>query len=158
MSERSGPGLRTLGEVITGASVVVGLVFVGVEISQNTATAEAQSRQELAAQNIDFLMRIAENEGLAAIWAPEWTSEIMDQLTPTERSRVLQVTIALMIRLENVYLQEQRGLVDEESLDNYGMDQTRFSQPGFWRFWDLVRDTFNPGFVEYFEALNPRVD
>ena len=145
-------------ELVTAVSVVLGFVFVGIEIDQNTSAAQAQSRQELAAQNIDFLMRIVEDESLSELWAAEWTHEFIDDLNRTERARLFQTTIALMIRLENVYLQYDRELLGEASLRNYGMDQNRFEQPGFWVFWSGLRATFDADFVTHFESVNAKVD
>jgi hypothetical protein len=146
--------IRRVGEAITALSVVLGLVFVGVEIRANTASSQAQSRQEIAAQNIDFLMRIVENESLAELWAQEWTPEFTDGLTRTERSRLFQTVIALMIRLENVYAQFDRGLIEESSLANYGMVQETFEKQGFWIMWRDVRYSFDPEFIDYFESVN----
>ncbi len=148
--------IRSTGEFITAISIVLGLVFVGVEIRNNTASSEAQARQEIAAQNIDFLMRIVENESLAELWAQDWTQEFINGLTGTQRSHLLLTTIALMIRLENVYLQFDRDLIDQEAIANYGMVQTKFAELGFWILWDEVRYSFNTDFVELFERTNPR--
>lgn len=52
---------RGLGEIVGTVGVVLGLVFVGTEIRQNTLASRAQARQALAAQNWDFLLRIAED-------------------------------------------------------------------------------------------------
>jgi hypothetical protein len=145
---------RSLGEAVTAIGMILGLVFVGIEINRNTATAQAQSRQEIAAQNIDFLLRVVEDDRLAEIWASTWTSEYMAGLDDTSRTKAGMTAIALMIRLENVYLQFEQGLIEEEALPNYGMVQRRFEEPGFWEVWSDVRHTFDPRFREYFEALH----
>ena len=54
-------GLR---EVISALAVVASLVFVGLEIRQNTAAQRSQTRQAIADQFADLTMRLSENTEL----------------------------------------------------------------------------------------------
>ena len=63
---------RTIGEILAGAAVVASLVFVGLELRQNTAAVRAQTRQGLADQNTEFVSLISGTPELARAWAVRW--------------------------------------------------------------------------------------
>lgn len=142
---------RGVSEAVGVVGVVVGLLFVGTEIRQNTLASRAQARQELAGQNWDYLLRLAEDDELAALWSREWTVEFISGLPPEQRFKVDLSTIALLTRLEGVHSQVVEGLIDEEALDYYGMVQPRFNEAGFWTIWRGARHTFRPEFRDFFE-------
>ena len=142
---------RGFSEVVGVIGVVVGLAFVGTEIRQNTLASRAQARQELAGQNWDYLLRLAEDDELAVLWSREWTVEFIHGLPPEERFKVALSTIALLTRLEGVYSQVAEGLIGEEALDYYGMVQPRFDEAGFWTIWRGARHTFRADFRDFFE-------
>ena len=54
----------TVRETLGFISVVAGLVFVGVEIHQNTAIARAATRQALSASSSEFVLVAATNDEL----------------------------------------------------------------------------------------------
>jgi len=142
---------RGFSEIVGVIGVMVGLVFVGTEIRQNTLASRAQAHLELAGQNWDYLLRLGEDDELALLWSREWTVEFIEGLSPEERFKVDLSTIALLTRLEGVYSQVAEGLIDEEALDYYGVAQPRFDEAGFWTIWGGARHTFSPSFRNFFE-------
>ncbi len=147
--------LRALSEAVAVLSLLAGLVFVGVEIHNSTAVARAESRREASAENIGFLMRIIENPELNLLWRDDWTLEWYDGLSSEDQGRVNLLTISLMLRLEDVYLQYSEGLLDESALLAYGMTQPKVTEPWFESYWrENYRGYLDPAFVSYFEDLN----
>ena len=135
--------IRSVSEVAALLSVLVGLVFVGVEIRNNTAVARAESRREASAENIGFLMRIIEDPELNLLWRDDWTLEWFEGLSSEDQGRVVLLTISMMLRLENVYLQYSEGLLNESALLAYGMTQPKVTETWFGtcqRQWDTLRD------------------
>lgn len=153
-NERRRLSWRGIVEGIGVIGVVLSLVFVGTEIRQNTLASRAQARQELAAQNWDLLLRLTENDELAELWSREWTTEFLENLAPESAFKATVSAIALLTRLEGVYLQTAEGLLEEEALSGYGMIQPRFEDSGFRALWGRIRDTFNPRFRDYFDELH----
>jgi hypothetical protein len=150
----TGKSLRTLSEATAVVSVLAGLLFVGVEIQNNTAAARAESRRAAATENIDFLMRIVEDPHLNDLWGPEWTLEFYEGLTPADKNRTILLAISLMLRLESVYLQFEEGLLDESAFGAYGLNQPQVRSPWFKSYWQSYRPNLDPDFVAYFEQLN----
>lgn len=146
--------LRSASEVAALLSVLFGLVFVGVEIRNNTAVARAESRRELAEQNVDFLMEIALDDDVNDLWSQYWSLEWFEGLTPSDQTRAENVAIALILRLENVFLQHEAGFLDEASLPTYGMLQPKTREPWFVAAWHQVKPLRDPAFVLYFERVH----
>jgi hypothetical protein len=145
---------RTISEAVAVLGVLAGLLFVGVEIRQNTAVARAEARRDLADQNIEFLMQLLLNDDLNELWSNDWTEEWYTGLDAAAQRRVDDSAIALILRLENAYLQYEESLLGIEALDGYGMTQPKSSQWAFRRMWDLLAPRRDQDFVAYFESIN----
>jgi hypothetical protein len=145
----SGQAIR---ESVAALGVVASLVFVGLEIRQNTAVARGQARQELASLNQEFLVLLAQDTAFNTLWRRGWRDD--SELTPGEASRAIFMVTMTLRRMENVFLQYREGLVDESALRGYG-----FNSVGNWcesnRFRDWWRDArgaYDAEFVALFEA------
>ena len=146
---------RSLSEVAAVTGVLLGLVFVGVEIRNNTAVARAEASREVSAQNIESLMQTTMDPDLNRLWMAEWTEEYVSGLDEADQHRIFMLSIALTLRLETVYLQVNEGVLDSARLGSYGMVQPKVREPWFRSFWDgTYRDLLDPGFVAYFESVN----
>src|SRR5210317_1424154 len=65
MSEHSRNSLRNIVELISAGAILVGLIFVGLELKQNTVAAEADTMQGLLELSNQGLYEIATNPELA---------------------------------------------------------------------------------------------
>jgi hypothetical protein len=88
-------------EVLGLGAVVVSLLFVGVEIRQNTAIASAQALLDLAAAANEILLAQAEDEDLAMI-VKRGDTEIQD-LNDAERARFDALVVSLWNTYEAAY-------------------------------------------------------
>ena len=143
----SGKAVRdTLGVV----GVVASLVFVGLEIRQNTAVARGQTRQEMALHFQDWLELRASSAELDDLFYGAWVEEI--ELTEGEVRRAVLLMRMFLTRLENVYLQVGEGLADDSALRSYGWGAGQYFQGArFQRWWSPgQRANFDPAFVAYF--------
>ena len=148
---------RTIGEVVAGAAVIASLVFVGLELRQNTAAIQAQTRQGLADRGGQFITSISENPELARafdlMWNPYGGTPRDVVLTYTDSVQARSALVGLLRHIENVYLQYHEGVVDETVLNSYGFRNTPvFQGPEFAEFWPLLRDRFDERFVTAFEV------
>ena len=60
--------LRGVLELIGSGAVLLGLIFVGLELRQNTAAVEAASLQSQTDASTEFLTLVASDGELARIW------------------------------------------------------------------------------------------
>lgn len=137
-------------ELVTTVGVLVSLVFVGLEIRQNTSVARSQARTDLATLNQDWLMGMAGDPALLRSFDAHWLDEPDTTLTPLEQQQAFLAMVAVVRRLENAYLFYEEDLIPEEALGSYGMRGPWFELPAFRdEFWPGIRDTFDPSFVAF---------
>jgi hypothetical protein len=156
VSRETGQGrLRTIGEALTGAAVIASLIFVGLELRQNTAAVRAQTRQGLAEQNTQFVSLLAGTPEVARAWAVRWElfgPQPNEILTLADSVQAEIALLGMLRMLENVYLQAQEGVVDRGVLDTYGFRNTPVLQgPRFAQRWPLLRIRFDRRFVAALE-------
>jgi hypothetical protein len=117
----------SIGEVISAIAVVVTLVYLAVQIRQNTHAMEegkrlalAQTYQLRADALQSMLVHAAESQyigplitKLTQLGYPEDVTAL-DRLTPDERGRFRQWQIAQQTHWDNLFFQYQQGYLDEE--------------------------------------------
>ena len=141
--------VRTIAEIAGGVGVIASLLLVAVEISQNTASVRAQTRQQLSDANVEFLVALSTSE-LAGLWTRFAEG---DQLTEAESSQLGPALVAGVRNLENVYLQFREGVIDESALLSYGWTgSVMYDSEAFALWWMTNRDRFDPGFVAAFSS------
>ena len=62
-------------ELVTTIGIVVSLVFVGLEIRQNTSVARAQARIDMATITQDWLLVLAQDPALTRAFDLYWNEE-----------------------------------------------------------------------------------
>jgi hypothetical protein len=147
----SGSALR---ETVGFLAVVAGLVFVGLELRQNTAIARAATRQALTEQSLESIMALATDDELGGqldqwLWGDDrHTDACADGLHQACRWVRGQVRI-----LENAFLQFQEGLIDESVFLSYGWrNNPLVLSPHFAPWWQAIRSSYHPDFLDAFEA------
>ncbi len=60
--------LGNYGEFVGAIAIVVTLIYLAVQIRQNTASSQAASRDSMARLTYDFTMRIASDDSMASLF------------------------------------------------------------------------------------------
>ena len=146
---------RAIREVLGALGVIVSLVFVGMELRQNTRAVRATALNDLASGAREVLLTLGTDpDAVRARMA--WNSgDVMD---PVDEAMAGWVLTAVVRNAENVFLQIRAGAVDDAALDRYGFrisgTNSPYLSPRFPSWWAGVRDSFDPGFVTAFENAN----
>ena len=147
---------RKIVEIIGVAAVVISLIFVGVELNQNTRASTSEARISLSNQALDWLELITTDELMHKLWTRGWQQGApIEEFTEIERSKAGTLMRLNLRRLENVYLQYEQGVIDESAFDSYGFprsDVQTYTSDRFRDYWNNSKDGFNLNFVEFFEA------
>jgi hypothetical protein len=144
-----------VGRLLAATGVIASLVFVGLELQQNTAALRAQTRQGLADRNADVIYAVAENPELARAWTLMWQRDGLmgDSLTMADSAQARWGMWGMLRFVEHAFLQVEEGVLPQSSLDGYGFRQNNnFITPEFASFWEDVRARFDTRFVSAFEA------
>ena len=112
MSEKRRTDAKSIVELVGAGAVLVGLIFVGFELRQNTAAVEASTLQDLTDASVDWITNIASDSNLTRIFATP-PSELAE-LSEVEYRQLHLLYRAQWFRFQNAFLQWNRGTLDEE--------------------------------------------
>lgn len=113
--------------------VIIGILFLGIEIRGNTVATQATNIQIASEMDQSFLIELGSDSELSRIW----TTFLRDPsiLTDAERTQAAYLFAALVRRLENILLQYDLGALSE---DGWKSRQALFtgiaSAPGYTVF------------------------
>jgi len=147
----SGPKINWV-ELVSGIGVVASLVFVGLEVRQNTAAIEGATYQAIADSSLEHVRWYANNEKLLQFTVKIGNGAMVDDFTPEENLLIIANYVMTVRRVENIYVQVREGLVDEEAVLRFRPAEGHFNSPYFLQFWAGWRPNVEPAFREYFES------
>ena len=142
---------RTIVELFGLMSVIGSLIFVGVEISQNTQAVRGATHQSVSDQISEYYLTIASDLRLANLTA----LALRDEIIRSDLNRADQLSVDLVIvtgirRVENIYLQFKNGILGEDAFNRigYGSYRSNFAR-STWADW---KNEFDKDFMLFFEA------
>ena len=138
-------------EIIGLLSVIGSLIFVGLEINQNTAAIRGATQQEVSYQISEMYKMGVENEKIAFIMSQAYDGIRKSDLSSTDYTRFWLFSMMGFRRVENIYLQYKNGFLDEDAFDRIGMGF--YQTPLVREIWDERRKAFDPEFAAFFEKL-----
>ena len=140
--------LGNIGEFVGAVGVVASLVYLAIQIRQNTRSVRASMYQEAVRDVAAASDVLASDAELARIWRTGLRD--FDALQPDERQRFAAYALGLLRRMENVFYQTRHGALDFASWKGL-LESLRFmhAQPGFVAWWARAQDVFSPAFREY---------
>jgi hypothetical protein len=150
--------LAAWSQLVASGAVLLTLVYLTIQVRQNTALMRAETRQAM--------MSHVQQEIFKAIEYPEITMDLLDEteLTPQAKVRLNNWLNAALRAREHEWIQYQNGVLDKASWDAYkqviptiilGTKRTR-------RWWEnFGQGQFHPGFCKAVDKLleeNPYSD
>ncbi len=149
--------IANIGEFIGGIGVLCSLIFVGLQIRQNTASVRASTLQANTAYWTNFLTALARSE-LVDIYGKGISGS--PHLDRKEFGQFFLLTRAYFLGLENQHYQYVHGLLDPEKFAAYeiAVREQTFAFAGIRAIWEIVRHGYSPDFVAFVErqiALTP---
>lgn len=141
---------KELLEVIGIISIVASLIFVALEIRQNTNAAHSAVVQSLTDQSIVMSVLAAEDEPLRqALRAARAGTETSDQ-----RAQV-NIFYGLGLRVtQNRYMQMKQGVASMDTILATGADSPMYLSEDFKRWWEADRQRFmSDDFIDFMENV-----
>ena len=156
------PGDRKgIGQLLSAAAVVLSLLFVGLEVRQNTVAQRAETRQALADASTGFMENLVQDADLWEAWVVRWnwSNERFDRvevpsLTAIDSMKAEIAMRGLLRNAENVYLQYREGAIDQSALGTYGFAGGVWNSPQFREYWATECAFWDAAFVAAFEETN----
>ena len=103
----------TLSTATANVGVLVGLIFLLVELKQTRRIALSEIRQERTMSVIDEYASFAKDRGFSDILHTSLDDGEFGSLSKSDWNQIRLYELARTVRLEDVYFQYQRGLIDE---------------------------------------------
>ena len=99
-------------ELAGAGAVLMGLIFVGLELRQNTAAVEAATLQSLTDASVEYVNLLAADPNLTRIWLTG--SSDRQQLNEIEAGQLHFLIRGQWLRFQNAFLQWKRGTLGDE--------------------------------------------
>lgn len=141
-----------LGEAIAALGVIGSLIFVGLEVRQNTAATEGATLQAISDTHTMLLLE-GDDQLVDLLFRVLVDGSDGSDFTAEETLRLYRYYLAFLSHLENTYMQFEAGVVDEIVFESYGwrnrLWQTRHFREGADRILDVA---VGPAFAEFFRS------
>ena len=145
---------RKIFEVVGLLSVIGSLLFVGIEINQNTTAVRGATQQAVSSQVAEMYRIVAENKRMAYLLSQSFKGISKDDLDESDYVSLWNFQMMGLRRIENIYLQYKNGLLTEDAFSRIGMGiyRTKIVR----EIWDERREDFEPDFADFFEELRDK--
>ena len=147
--------LGNLGEVIGGAAVVVSLVYVALQVRQNTkqihqsiAASKVASYQSCVTAMTGFAASITHELGVSRIYRRGLLD--YESLGGDERQQFSMQLVILLYHYQSFYYQHRSGFVDSDLWEGHFRELVRlFGLPGVQAWWPRWRHAYSEKFAKF---------
>ena len=128
--------LGNLGDFIGGIAVVATLIYLALQIRQNTTALRTSSYAQAADPTWDLGALVIQNTEFARIFRVG--AQDPSQLNEDERMQFDMFLHTFFFSYENLYRLAERGLIDSESFEHHISNALPFfGAPGVRQFWGV---------------------
>ena len=139
-----------IGQTVAAISIVVSLIYVGLQVRQNTIATESASAQAYVADINDLVGLINSAPKLADVMHQGMSG--LSSLKDGDLIRFMAFTDTNFMTYQSLHLQWQKGTLDETLLDTYKHTIIALlKHKGQQEWWELRRHWFNHSFQNYIE-------
>ena len=139
-----------MAQLLGNVGVIAGVVFLALEINQNSMLLEAEARAARAQIRIDAYDHLASNPDLIRARVKDRSG---DPLTEFDEQIVRASVLAMLTRWQYVFGEWQAGLLREDELPVGDWRMALSGSPASRRAWDEVgKISFKPEFVDWMDS------
>ena len=144
--------LASLGSFVSGVAILVSLIFLTVQMRQNTEAVRAATSHAHQNALFDIAGLIAEHDDTAEVFRIGFTG--LEPLSDNQRTRFLVVMTSIVRYWQDSWLERERGHLDTGLWYTVEvMVRDIVKQPGFPEFWSMRSHWFTPEFRAWIDAL-----
>ena len=144
--------LGNIGEFVAAVAVVVSLIYLAVQIRQNTATVRASTHHSIVREGRELHTLVVPNDTVAHIvfaGLQDWSD-----LSPEDQFRLHLVMRSFFAFYEDTYLQMRKKVLDIEAWQSRRtMLIELLDQPGARRWWNRHYGEYSTAFQEEVQKL-----
>jgi hypothetical protein len=144
--------IGAIANVLTAVGVIATLIYLAIQIRQNTKAVRSSSIQNLVQSFSTTAQAAVENDYIIPLLLK--ANAGAEALTQEERIRLHFWFIMTFRRFEGVYFQRDLGIVDAEVIDGFERSHMAIlASKSTQEWWANSKEIFNSGFVSYVEEL-----
>ena len=144
---------RTVTELIAAVSIVTSLIFVGIELRENSAIARSNAYSVYAVSVSESQSALAAEPILLPIMRRAFTGELPSEFDEDEYFRAYLEFQSIVRLHEGLFRSVQEGILEENQLFLLSATDS-FDNPFFRSIWPgRIRNSYTNDFVEHFETL-----
>ena len=149
--------LANLAEIVGGVAVVVSLVYLAVQVRQNTHSVRSATLQSNTALWNSIISSLGD-PGSVQAYAAGLTGK--KDISPLTYTQFFLLCMRIFVAFEDQHFQFRQGILDEETYKGYerSISEQFLAFPGFRIWWEQSKDVFSPQFVEYLDGLIGRTE
>ncbi len=149
--------LANVGEFVSGIAVVASLIYLAVQIRQNTQTVKSSTLSTNTLNWSSMLVNIASDDTSNAYLNGMIGRE---DIEPQQLLQFVQMARAMLVSFETQHYQYLNGALDKEIYLGYERACTDqfLAYPGFQMIWEITRLHFSPPFVDLVDGLISGID
>ncbi len=134
-----------IGEIVGALAVVISLVYLAIQVRQNTAAIATQAARDALAAVREFNQHLMVNPPMARIW--RIGQEDPSTLSESELDQFVHIVFTFLKTAEAVHAQSIKGTLDAETWRAWERAfMTWAKSPGFAAYWSVRKGLFTPAF------------
>ncbi|MGA7296928.1 MAG: hypothetical protein WBW92_05420 [Rhodanobacteraceae bacterium] len=142
-----------MSDLIGAIAVVVSLVYLAIQIRQNTHAMRAETAREVVASIRANNTTVACDAELFRIFSI--ITENPSRLSPEDRGRATHLLFNHFRSIEDAHHQYTKGNLDEDIWAGWSRTFSDYiNSPGWREYWELRRDYFSSAFARYVDELD----
>jgi hypothetical protein len=144
--------LADLGELIGGIAVVASLVYLAIQIRQNTRMVRGTTLHQNTDLWSSLFFRLAEPD-IAQAYVAGMTGR--GDIRPSQYTQFFFICRAMFVAFENQYYQMRQGVLDPETYAAYerSISTQLLAFRGFRIWWEQSRSVFSPAFIAHLDGM-----
>jgi hypothetical protein len=144
--------LANLGEVVGGIAVVASLVYLALQIRQNTRAVRGSTLHFNVELWTNLFLRLADDE-IAQAYVAGMSGR--PDIKPLHYTQFFFVCKSMFLALEDQYYQACQGTLDPQIYAAYerATSQQMLAFPGFRLWWQQLRTTFSAPFMDRVDGM-----
>jgi hypothetical protein len=144
--------IASIGSLVSGAAVLVSLIYLGIQTRQNVRHSQALIQQGRAARISDTSLRLAELRADAGI---NKCFEGSPDVSQQDVARFLFICRSIFISAEDSYFQHKQGLLDGMVFASFeACVKSGMGARGLAAGWLLTANMYEPEFRDYMNRIN----
>lgn len=147
--------LAQIGEFLGGASVLVTLIYLAIQLKGNTKAVQSAAAQQTHETLIQGYFEIARNADLNRIFRVG--TKDFSTINEDEAGQFFAFWSGIMYIAQNWIYQRDNGALDEKLVNSFltGIS-SNFHSPGFGIFWSQRKNTFSQEMVDWVEGIRTK--